>query len=89
MSRILNIDDGMIKARLLTTDHPCGICGKKGAVLSLRDLVMPEGLDWRSTILGILPVKRSPYIGLSCGCYAKVHRQIAHIQDGMEYRGPG
>lgn len=38
---------------------------------------LPEGIDGERTIL----VSPEAAIGIDCGCYAKFHRQIAHIVD--------
>lgn len=79
-----DLDDGILRGYLLRSEHPCGICGKKTVVLSLRGVELPEGMTYAATILKILPEKRSRYIGVGCGCYARVHRQIAHIKDSIE-----
>ena len=45
-------------------------------------LQLPAGIDVESTIL------KHPHrkVGINCGCYGKLHRQVAHIHDGMEMR---
>lgn len=85
-----HVDDGILIGYLLKANHPCGICGQKTSVLSLRgDRLDEKQISFEATILGILVVKRSRYVGVGCGCYARVHRQIAHIEDARKYRGPG
>lgn len=42
-------------------------------------------LDLEATILKPT-ARQSRSIGLTCGCYAKLHRQIAHIQDAQKKR---
>jgi hypothetical protein len=61
----------------------CNICGTYVSFL-LRPhtrIVLPESIDPRRTLLA-----RGTTVGLTCGCYAKLHRQIAHIQDAMRRR---
>lgn len=59
----------------------CVTCGVSTQALMTphTHLVLPEGIETKSTIL----IRGYP-LGLTCGCYAKLHRQIAHIQDNMK-----
>lgn len=65
----------------------CHACGEivPLAVRSKRGnhhLTLPPGIAVESTILK----QHGNTLGLSCGCYAKFHRQVAHIFDSMKLR---
>ena len=71
----------------LTTYSPCGVCGeKKGRrliVVIYRDKprVSPYVKEARSLLIkNIGTGKFIRTIGINCGCYAKVHRQVAYIE---------
>lgn len=62
--------------------EPCDICKATG-MLGLQYFNkprLPAGIKLKDTIHKIYP----RVIGVSCGCYAKFHRQVAHIQDAMK-----
>lgn len=49
--------------------------------LEYLDLMgFPEGIDVKATILK----DEHAAIGITCGCYAKLHRQVAHIEDAQK-----
>lgn len=63
----------------------CGICNRKGLCVRYQD--KPSLGRYAAEAPGLLlrNKKTSNFIrtiGINCGCYAKVHRQIAHIQKG-------
>jgi hypothetical protein len=43
---------------------------------------LPTGIKLKDTIHKIYP----RVIGITCGCYGKFHRQVAHIEDKMKSR---
>jgi hypothetical protein len=47
-------------------------------------LILPHGIEVQKTILA----RDSRVLGLDCGCYAKFHRQVAHIVDNMRMKVP-
>lgn len=65
--------------------YECSNCGEYMSHYMLyahRTLKLPDNIDITKTIL-----KRSTNIlGINCGCYARFHRQVAHIQDQMRAR---
>lgn len=64
--------------RFIITGGPCSHCGAahnhtiKYAPATFQ---LPGNIDEKDTILK----STENYIGLNCGCYAKFHRQVAHI----------
>lgn len=73
------------------TGGPCTNCGGDGSPTlcmcihySLSDLTLPRGIKPEDTILR--HAHEDAYLGINCGCYAKLHRQVAHIQDKMRQR---
>lgn len=42
---------------------------------------LPEGIDVAATVLHN-PLRM--WMGVDCGCYAKFHRQVAHIQERVK-----
>jgi hypothetical protein len=61
----------------------CNWCGERVPLIVKPHtaLQLPEGIDISATILS-----RGNRLGLTCGCYAKLHRQVAHIQDALKRR---
>lgn len=61
----------------------CGTCDFNcGALVQyVNPPEFPEGIERARTIL-----KGSRKIGIDCGCYGKLHRQVAHISDGIKRR---
>jgi len=77
----------MYKARRIT-DPTCVACDAPREALiqytplSPKHARLPAGIEVEATILKA----EGNYIGVTCGCYAKLHRQVAHIVDKMEAR---
>ena len=70
----------------------CVSCGEKDqlVVIYRGDLNLPEGIkqDDSKLIIKALDEWKGRYgVGFTCGCYAKFHRQVAHIEDRMKRRG--
>lgn len=67
--------------RIRLTGGPCTNCNKGGVVcvhyLGRIDIGPIQVGDT------ILKSVRDGYLGINCGCYAKFHRQVAHILDKM------
>lgn len=78
----------------------CETCSKPvtNTIMYLSTPMLPKGIEVEDTVYGKItrqytPRQRKglklatrPTIGINCGCYAKLHRQVAHIQDKMRQR---
>lgn len=63
--------------------HQCHICGEDAFCILLVGTNLPTRIDREATILkGSMP----RVLGINCGCYAKFHRQVAHIITNMNIR---
>lgn len=77
---------GEIPDKLVT----CDICLVRTTGIDVENVTLPEGIEPSTKLIVCLQVKpRTPHealfdwpvqIGIGCGCYARIHRQIAHIQ---------
>lgn len=77
-----NVEDGLIVGSLAFPLANCGVCGKNTKCIYIFDVVMPEDISVRATILwNRAKEERIDPVGVGCGCYAKFHRQVAHIED--------
>lgn len=77
------IQDGIIHGRIDLKGRMCNHCGHETYCVRIYDASPPEvgddTLDLNRTIL-----KGVEFLGIGCGCYAKFHRQVAHIMDRMK-----
>jgi hypothetical protein len=73
------LDDGYIKGVIHSLPWKCDRCQKKRCVTVRIEEVTLDGIDRNRTIL-----KDVNFIGVTCGCYAKFHRQVTHIQEAMK-----
>lgn len=84
--------DGIISGAIERTKQECGICGTWTMVIWITTVDLPQGIKVESTILTQTTSTTRPQgrtvglIGVGCGCYARFHRQIAHIEDMMKAR---
>lgn len=92
------VDDGLITGNVETNRQWCRICNFPTRCINIHSIDLPEDVgkptnrliayerhitkDERTETFG--PVK---YIGIGCGCYAKFHRQIAHITTRVTQAG--
>ena len=79
------VADGYISGELSPRARRCERCGKLTRCIRIHDVVLPEGVTLRATILqrrGEEDPTLITYIGLGCGDYARFHRQIVHISGG-------
>ena len=62
--------------------HVCDCCGRTVIItIHYREKPrLPGDLDPTATVLHN-PLRM--WCGVDCGCYAKFHRQVTHIQEGM------
>ena len=78
------LDDGYIIGMVLGTHRQCEHCDYKTVCVKITGLMLPKGMTVKATILQDRKEDephRITYIGVGCGCYAKFHRQVAHIND--------
>jgi hypothetical protein len=92
------VHDGIIDGKVDIQKHFCDYCDMGTMTVIIDSFSMPEGIEPQATILGRIitrftdrPAPTPPFrsqmrIGIGCGCYAKFHRQVAHIQSKMESR---
>lgn len=62
----------------------CSVCEEPNHIVLqyIGDLKLPPGIAVEATILE----EKDRGIGITCGCYAKFHRQVAHIEDKINQR---
>jgi hypothetical protein len=84
------VNDGILHGKQGATKGDCEVCGFSTRCLHIYEVHMPDGIEVGKTIVANrLETPTSPahnhitLIGIGCGCYAKFHRQVAHIQDKM------
>jgi hypothetical protein len=78
------VNDGYINGATAPRQKNCGVCGQRTLCIDIAGVVMPRGVTTRATILHANRHDRDdpaivPCIGVGCGCYGKLHRQLAHI----------
>lgn len=62
----------------------CGVCNtSQEVVLKYTPQSLRAGLDSIEVEKTILKKHTKP-VGLTCGCYAKFHRQVAHIRNRQQ-----
>jgi hypothetical protein len=96
------VDDGYIKGVVHDKQGICFCCNKTTRVIAfhhITDVNLPYNIKLKDTILNPEPVKlrlrrsgvalQAMSVGIGCGCYAKFHRQMAHIVDNIQRRENG
>jgi hypothetical protein len=89
MTLMSMVEDGIISGWVETNKQTCGFCLVGTKCIGINDVKLPEGIDLdRTIVMRIMTNQKHPnrFIGIGCGCYAKFHRQVAHIQSKMESR---
>jgi hypothetical protein len=80
-SERFNGKDGFGRFRI--RGGPCTYCGAATILcVGYHGVTLPAGIKVEDTILA----DKDNHLGINCGCYAKFHRQVAHIKDRMEAR---
>lgn len=84
-----DLSDGLITGTVVTTGRVCGNCGEKTYCVHIDIIALPEGLTPSTSLIPYKVIDHDEdrgvriyainYLGIGCGCYAKFHRQIAHI----------
>lgn len=88
------VDDGILQGNIERKRGECGVCGHTTMVIRVHTPTLENLADLdidptRTLLKGITSSSRlraDPHIGIGCGCYAKFHRQIAHIRDRKKRR---
>jgi hypothetical protein len=73
------IHDGIISG-VLTLNKTCANCGSAVWAVKIETITLPTGLKPGPTLIAFDGKKPVNILGITCGCYAKFHRQVAHIQ---------
>lgn len=77
---------GTIGGRQVRCEH----CQEKTACIEITGVVLPKGMTVKASILqdrNVAEPSCIKHVGVGCGCYAKFHRQIAHINDSRMRSG--
>lgn len=65
----------------------CEVCGESALCIIINRIELPEQIGVEATILYERESNSTHmYVGINCGCYAKFHRQVAHIVSNMNIR---
>lgn len=81
------LDDGIVRADNLRYET-CPVCDQDVRCLTITRLSLPNGIEPSSRL--IFCDSQGKYlqsIGLVCGCYARAHRQLAHVNDQRIFKG--
>jgi hypothetical protein len=93
-----DIDDGIVVGRVLRVKTRCKVCDQWGNGIEITNVLLPDSIPPSAHLIfftgittsledhGVLCDYASP-IGITCGCYAKAHRQIAHITTRRKFNG--
>lgn len=72
--------------KFIVTGGPCNLCGHAGGYTvkyAPKSFKLPKDITPEATVLKTT----DNYIGLNCGCYGKLHRQVTHITERWEGNG--
>lgn len=85
------VRDGIVTGILLRTKIVCDVCEQGTCGIEVTGYDLPKEVPWTSTIISLPRSRRFImdqamviFLGIGCGCYAKFHRQVAHIKDSVE-----
>jgi hypothetical protein len=87
------LSDGVITGTLSPRARLCPVCERGGQrVVLITRIQLPDGIEPSNHIIGYgmyktLKVEPPKAIGLTCGCYARFHRQVAKIKTLREVGG--
>jgi hypothetical protein len=89
-----SVDDGHIQGAITQTRQFCGNCMLSLRCIRISIITLPEGIEPSAKLIAYTTVDydedrgtrilQHQFLGIGCGCYAKFHRQIAHIQDKVK-----
>lgn len=78
----LDVKDGYITGKVdIASKQRCGNCLRDTIALEVTKLDLPQYIKPSNKLIFCKGTKPHGFIGIGCGCYAKGHRQIAHITD--------
>jgi hypothetical protein len=83
-TRVREVHDGLCNGGEITQySTECDVCHAKTICV-----VMHPNTYNNLKLMGIMPEKTilKPRLGIGCGCYAKFHRQVAHIRERRHQR---
>lgn len=95
MKKLSDIEDGILTGTIETKGGPCHHCGTITRVIRIDSMKFPSILYgeyedyidfWKCLIFCHDNATSLDRIGIGCGCYARGHRQIAHIEDNIRAR---
>ena len=79
------VNDGLITGGVSTQGLPCPNCNQTTVCVDIDAIKLPESIKPNRKLIAFYEVPTGVtehlWLGIGCGCYAKFHRQIAHIQD--------
>lgn len=89
-----SVDDGLILGAVERSRQVCNVCGHTTMCIFITKITLPKGLEPSNSLIAfrdgkdqvnkrVVPLR---YIGIGCGCYARFHRQVAHIETRRECR---
>jgi hypothetical protein len=91
------MDDGVVQGNLEPYRSDCTVCKTKAWGIRITGVKLPDKIKpSASFILFEEATEADPlrptrsyfravsFIGINCGCYARAHRQIAHIQEKLK-----
>ena len=85
--KLSDVDDGYLRGIIEVKGGECYACGRMTRVIFVRSLTLPKGFEDFETqrlIFCDSTGTQLDRVGIGCGCYAKGHRQIAHILDSFK-----
>lgn len=77
--------DGVGEFRLYMDGASCEKCGKDGVIIvSYRKLFLTKYVREAKSLILFNTKGKKRRLGIECGCYSKLHRQVTHIRNGEE-----
>jgi hypothetical protein len=89
---IVDISDGIITGTIKAKREFCAHCSASVWCVQIDKVELPEGIRADPRLIAYQTqvavdgnfIGHVRYLGLTCSCYAKFHRQLAHIQGGKK-----
>lgn len=82
------LNDGIMSGKIWYRMDYCDQCGERAVGLTIETISLPEPMKPSSKLIGFrdgpTDVEPITQLGITCGCYGRFHRQIAHIQEGKK-----
>lgn len=86
------LNDGIIDGTIEAKGNFCGNCNEPTWCVTVKEITLPAAIAPSYRLIaygtaagpeGVICIHHR-YLGIGCGCYAKFHRQLAHIEDRMK-----